>query len=308
VKKLFFQKQKSNFVLFHFLFIMRQLKITPSITSRDSAFLDKYLSDISKESLLTPEEEAQLAKKVREGDPVALEKLIRANLRFVVSVAKQYQHFGVSLADLINEGNIGLIKAAHRFDETRGFKFISYAVWWIRQSIHNAITEHSRVIRVPSNQSSYILKINRLIQSFEQTNEREPTPEEISEMTDIEYNKVRDLLHVTRKHVSLDEPLVDGEEGSLLDIICSQNFSETDNNLIKESLFYEIRRSMSYLTEKEREVLVLFFGLNNSQPLSLDEISEQMGISIERVRQIKERAIRRLRNSHRSKNLVPYLG
>jgi RNA polymerase primary sigma factor len=287
---------------------MRQLKITPSITSRDSAFLDKYLSDISKESLLTPEEEAQLAKKVREGDPVALEKLIRANLRFVVSVAKQYQHFGVSLADLINEGNIGLIKAAHRFDETRGFKFISYAVWWIRQSIHNAITEHSRVIRVPSNQSSYILKINRLIQSFEQTNEREPTPEEISEMTDIEYNKVRDLLHVTRKHVSLDEPLVDGEEGSLLDIICSQNFSETDNNLIKESLFYEIKRSMSYLTEKEREVLVLFFGLNNSQPLSLDEISEQMGISIERVRQIKERAIRRLRNSHRSKNLVPYLG
>jgi len=287
---------------------MRQLKITPSITSRDSAFLDKYLSDISKESLLTPEEEAQLAKKVREGDPVALEKLIRANLRFVVSVAKQYQHFGVSLADLINEGNIGLIKAAHRFDETRGFKFISYAVWWIRQSIHNAITEHSRVIRVPSNQSSYIHKINRLIQSFEQTNEREPTPEEISEMTDIEYNKVRDLLHVTRKHVSLDEPLVDGEEGSLLDLICSQNFSETDNNLIKESLFYEIRRSMSYLTEKEREVLVLFFGLNNSQPLSLDEISEQMGISIERVRQIKERAIRRLRNSHRSKNLVPYLG
>jgi RNA polymerase primary sigma factor len=287
---------------------MRQLKITPSITSRDSAFLDKYLSDISKESLLTPEEEAQLAKKVREGDPVALEKLIRANLRFVVSVAKQYQHFGVSLADLINEGNIGLIKAAHRFDETRGFKFISYAVWWIRQSIHNAITEHSRVIRVPSNQSSYIHKINRLIQSFEQTNEREPTPEEISEMTDIEYNKVRDLLHVTRKHVSLDEPLVDGEEGSLLDIICSQNFSETDNNLIKESLFYEIKRSMSYLTEKEREVLVLFFGLNNSQPLSLDEISEQMGISIERVRQIKERAIRRLRNSHRSKNLVPYLG
>lgn len=287
---------------------MRQLKITPSITSRDSAFLDKYLSDISKESLLTPEEEAQLAKKVREGDPVALEKLIRANLRFVVSVAKQYQHFGVSLADLINEGNIGLIKAAHRFDETRGFKFISYAVWWIRQSIHNAITEHSRVIRVPSNQSSYIHKINRLIQSFEQTNEREPTPEEISEMTDIEYNKVRDLLHVTRKHVSLDEPLVDGEDGCLLDLICSQNFSETDNNLIKESLFYEIRRSMSYLTEKEREVLVLFFGLNNSQPLSLDEISEQMGISIERVRQIKERAIRRLRNSHRSKNLVPYLG
>lgn len=308
MKKLFFPNQNSNFVIFHSLFFMRQLKITPSITSRDSAFLDKYLSDISKESLLTPEEEAHLAKKVRQGDPQALEKLIRANLRFVVSVAKQYQHFGVSLGDLINEGNIGLIKAAQRFDETRGFKFISYAVWWIRQSIHNAITENSRVIRIPSNQSSYILKINRLMQSFEQSYEREPTTEEISEMTDIEYTKVRDLLNVTQKHVSLDEPLVDGEDGCLLDVICSKNLPDTDSNLIKESLFYEIRKSMSYLTEKEREVLIMFFGLNNTQPLTLEEISKQLGITIERVRQIKEKAIRRLRNSHRSKNLIPYLG
>ncbi|MCX8081507.1 MAG: RNA polymerase sigma factor RpoD/SigA [Bacteroidia bacterium] len=288
---------------------MRQLKITPSITGRDSASIDKYLSEISKEPLITAEEEAELARRARAGDALALEQLVRANLRFVVSVAKQYQHYGINLADLINEGNLGLIKAAKRFDETRGFKFISYAVWWIRQCIHNAIAEHSRVIRIPSNQNNYINRINKFSREFEQLNQREPTPDEVSEGTEIEAAKVKDLLNVCRKHVSLDEPLVDGEEGSLLDLICSKSSdSEVDYNLMQESLAFEIKRSLSFLSPKEQEIVSLYYGIDKPYSLSVDEISELLNISRERVRQIKEKAIRRLRSQYRCRNLQQFLG
>jgi RNA polymerase primary sigma factor len=287
---------------------MRQFKITPTITGRDSAAVEKYLYEISKEPLISAEEEAELARLARAGDALALEKLIRANLRFVVSVAKQYQHFGINLADLINEGNLGLIKAAQRFDETRGFKFISYAVWWIRQCIHNAISEHGRVIRIPSNQNNYINKINKFSREFEQLNYREPTPEEVSEAIEIDSGKVKDLISVSRKHVSLDEPLVDGEEGSLLDLICNNNLPEADNELIKESLSFEINRSLNFLLPKEKEILSLYFGIDKPGALTIEEISELLNISKERVRQVKEKAIRKLRNRFRSKNLQQFLG
>jgi RNA polymerase primary sigma factor len=287
---------------------MRQLKITKSITNRESASLDKYLQEIGKEELITAEEEVQLAKRIKEGDEEALEKLTRANLRFVVSVAKQYQNQGLSLPDLINEGNLGLIKAARRFDETRGFKFISYAVWWIRQSILQALAEQSRIVRLPLNQVGSLNKINKAYSKLEQEYEREPSTEELAEATDIPVEKVADTLRVSGKHISIDAPLIAGEESTLVEVIPNSDSPSADAQLLKESLEREVERALSTLTERERDVIKLFYGIGVAHPLTLEEIGDKFNLTRERVRQIKEKAIRRLRHSSRSKLLLPYLG
>ena len=285
---------------------MRQLKITKSITNRESASLDKYLQEIGKEDLITVEEEVELAQRIRKGDQRALEKLTRANLRFVVSVAKQYQNQGLSLPDLINEGNLGLIKAAEKFDETRGFKFISYAVWWIRQSILQALAEQSRIVRLPLNQVGSLNKINKAFSRFEQEHERRPSPEELAETLDLPAEKVADTLRVSGRHISVDAPFVEGEDNSLLDVLVNDDSPVADKTLINESLSTEVERALATLTERERDIIRLFFGIN-CQEMTLEEIGEKFGLTRERVRQIKEKAIRRLRHSSRSKLLKTYL-
>ncbi len=286
---------------------MRQLKITKSITNRESASLDKYLQEIGREELISVEEEVELAQRIKRGDQEALEKLTRANLRFVVSVAKQYQNQGLSLPDLINEGNLGLIKAAEKFDETRGFKFISYAVWWIRQSILQALAEQSRIVRLPLNQVGSLNKINKALAKFEQEHERTPSPEELATILEIPREKISDTLRVSGRHVSVDAPFVDGEDNSLLDVLVNNDSPNADRGLINESLSREIDRALSTLTERERDIVKYFFGING-QEMTLEEIGEHFGLTRERVRQIKEKAIRRLRHSTRSKLLKSYLG
>jgi RNA polymerase primary sigma factor len=287
---------------------MRQLKITKSITNRESASLDKYLQEIGREELITAEEEVILAKKIKDGDQQALEKLTRANLRFVVSVAKQYQNQGLSLPDLINEGNLGLIKAARRFDETRGFKFISYAVWWIRQSILQALAEQSRIVRLPLNQVGSLNKINKAYSKLEQEFEREPSAEELADVLDLPIDKVSDTMKVSGRHVSMDAPFANGEESSLLDVLINLDSPKADTGLMNESLSKEIDRALSTLTERERDVVKLFFGIGLNHGLTLEEIGDKFDLTRERVRQIKEKAIRRLRHSSRSKLLQQYLG
>ncbi|HEX7365747.1 MAG TPA: RNA polymerase sigma factor RpoD/SigA [Pelobium sp.] len=286
---------------------MRQLKITQSITNRESQSLDKYLHEIGKVDLITAEEEVILAQKIREGDQAALERLTKTNLRFVVSVAKQYQNQGLTLGDLINEGNLGLIKAAKRFDETKGFKFISYAVWWIRQSILQAIAEQSRIVRLPLNQVGSLSKISKAFSKLEQEFEREPSPEELADTLETTVEKISDTLSNSGRHVSMDAPFVQGEENTLLDVLENDN-PNTDSSLIDESLSEEIKRSLSTLTEREREIIVLFFGLSTNHPLSLEEIGEKFNLTRERVRQIKDKALQRLRHTSRSKILKSYLG
>ena len=286
---------------------MRQLKITKSITNRESASLDKYLQEIGREELVSPEEEVELSQRIRKGDQRALEKLTRANLRFVVSVAKQYQNQGLSLPDLINEGNLGLIKAAEKFDETRGFKFISYAVWWIRQSILQALAEQSRIVRLPLNQVGSLNKINKALSQFEQKNERAPSNEELSEMIDIPQDKISDTLRVSGRHVSVDAPFVEGEDNSLLDIIPNDDSPMADRGLVNESLSTEIERSLQILTTREREIIKSFFGIG-CQEMTLEEIGERLDLTRERVRQIKEKAIRKLKQPTVSKHLKTYLG
>ena len=286
---------------------MRQLKITKSITNRESASLDKYLQEIGREELISVEEEVELAQRIKKGDRVALEKLTRANLRFVVSVAKQYQNQGLTLPDLINEGNLGLIKAAEKFDETRGFKFISYAVWWIRQSILQALAEQSRIVRLPLNQVGSLNKINKAFSKFEQENERKPSPQELADELDLPADKVADTLKVSGRHISVDAPFVEGEDNSLLDVLVNSDSPNADRNLISESLSREIERSLSTLTDREADIIRMFFGIN-CQEMTLEEIGEKFGLTRERVRQIKEKAIRRLRHNSRSKLLKAYLG
>ncbi|MBP5277473.1 MAG: RNA polymerase sigma factor RpoD/SigA [Prevotella sp.] len=287
---------------------MRQLKITRSITNRESASLDKYLQEIGHEDLLTVDEEVELAQRIRKGDREALEKLTKANLRFVVSVAKQYQNQGLSLPDLINEGNLGLIKAAEKFDETRGFKFISYAVWWIRQSILQAIAEQSRIVRIPLNQVGSVNKINRVMNKFEQENERRPSVDEIAEKTDIPHEKIEDAISVNNRHVSVDAPFIDGEDNSLLDVLVNDDAPMADRMLVIESLREEINRALTSLNDRERNIIEAFFGINQTTEMTLEEIGEKFGLTRERVRQIKEKAIRKLRQNTKSKMLKSYLG
>ncbi len=286
---------------------MRQLKITKSITNRESASLDKYLQEIGKEDLITVEEEVELAQRIKKGDQEALEKLTKANLRFVVSVAKQYQNQGLSLPDLINEGNLGLIKAAEKFDETRGFKFISYAVWWIRQSILQALAEQSRIVRLPLNQVGSLNKINKAFARFEQENERTPSPEELADVLDLPKEKVSDTLRVSGRHVSVDAPFSDGEDNNLLDVLVNTDSPNADRGLINESLSTEVERALATLTDRERDIIRYFFGIGCPE-MTLEEIGEKFGLTRERVRQIKEKAIRRLRHSSRNKFLKSYLG
>lgn len=287
---------------------MRQLKITKSITNRESQSLEKYLQEIGREELITAEEEVRLARKIKEGDQNALDRLTKANLRFVVSVAKQYQNQGLSLPDLINEGNLGLIKAAKRFDETRGFKFISYAVWWIRQSILQALAEQSRIVRLPLNQVGSLNKISKAYSKLEQEFEREPSPEELAKILDIPTEKISDTMRVSGKHVSMDAPFVQGEDNSLIDVLENSDSPRADGLLMNESLQKEIDRSLSTLTEREREVIKLFFGIGMQHGLTLEEIGAKFDLTRERVRQIKEKAIRRLRHKSRSRLLKAYLG
>ncbi len=288
---------------------MRQLKITKSITNRESQSLEKYLQEIGKVDLLTPEEEVELAKRIKQGDQAALEKLTKANLRFVVSVAKQYQNQGLSLSDLINEGNLGLIKAAQRFDETRGFKFISYAVWWIRQSILQALAEQSRIVRLPLNKVGSLNKINKAFSELEQTYEREPSAEELAEMLEITPEEVETTLGVAARHVSMDAPFVEGEDNSLLDVLENKDMPGTDQHLeYMDSLRREIERSLSTLTDRQADVIKLYFGIGVDHPLSLEDIGDRFGLTRERVRQIKDKAINKLRATSRSKLLRSYLG
>jgi len=288
---------------------MRQLKITKSITNRESQSLEKYLQEIGKVDLLTAEEEVSLAKKIKEGDKAALERLTKANLRFVVSVAKQYQNQGLSLSDLINEGNLGLIKAAQRFDETRGFKFISYAVWWIRQSILQALAEQSRIVRLPLNKVGSLNKINRAFAELEQEFEREPSTEEIAKLLEITVDEIETTLGVAARHVSMDAPFVEGEDNSLLDVLENDNTPGTDKGLeYNESLRGEIERSLNTLTARQSSVIKLYFGIGIEHPLSLEDIGDQFGLTRERVRQIKDKAINKLRSTTRSKLLKNYLG
>ena len=286
---------------------MRQLKITKSITNRESESLEKYLQEIGKEEMISIEEEVELAQRIRKGDRKALERLTRANLRFVVSVAKQYQNQGLSLSDLINEGNLGLIKAAEKFDETRGFNFISYAVWWIRQSILQAIAEQSRIVRLPLNQVGSVNKINRMLSKFEQENERRPSVEEISQEINLPEEKVDEAMNANTRHVSVDAPFTDGDEGSLLDILVNESSPMADRQLVMESLQAEIKQALRILNERERNVVEAFFGINGPE-LTLEEIGEKYGLTRERVRQIKEKAIRRLREGTKNKMLKAYLG
>lgn len=287
---------------------MRQLKISKQITNRESQSLDKYLQEIGKVDLLTPDEEVTLAQKIREGDQLSLERLTKANLRFVVSVAKQYQNQGLSLGDLINEGNLGLIKAAQRFDETRGFKFISYAVWWIRQSILQALAEQSRIVRLPLNRVGSLNKISKTFSDLEQKFEREPSPEELAAVLEISAAEVVDTLKISGRHVSMDAPFVQGEENSLLDVLENDGEDKPDSGLINDSLRKEVQRALSTLTQREADVITLYLGLNGEHAMTLEEIGEKFNLTRERVRQIKEKAIRRLRHTSRSKALKTYLG
>ena len=286
---------------------MRQLKITKSITNRESASLEKYLQEIGKEEMISAEEEVELAQRIKKGDQKALERLTRANLRFVVSVAKQYQNQGLSLPDLINEGNLGLLKAAERFDETRGFKFISYAVWWIRQSILQAISEQSRIVRLPLNQVGSVNKINREINRFEQANERRPSLEEIAEKVDLPEDKIDDAMNINGHHISVDAPFVEGEDNSLLDVMANNDAPMADNTLVAESLKAEIQTALNVLNERERNVIEASYGINTPE-LTLEEIGNKFGLTRERVRQIKEKAIRKLRGCTKNKILKTYLG
>lgn len=288
---------------------MRQLKITRSITNRESQSLEKYLQEIAKVDLITAEEEVLLARRIREGDNDALDRLTKANLRFVVSVAKQYQNQGLSLPDLINEGNLGLIKAAQRFDETRGFKFISYAVWWIRQSILQALAEQSRIVRLPLNKVGSLNKINKAFSSLEQQFEREPTPEELAEILEVSSDEIKSTISVAARHVSMDAPFQEGEDGSLLDVLQNPNSPFADRNVeYVESLKTEIERSLITLTDRQREVVKMFYGIGIEQPASLEDIAEKFSLTRERVRQIKDKAINKLRTTSRSKLLKSYLG
>lgn len=286
---------------------MRQLKITQSITNRESASLDKYLQDIGHEELLTTDEEVELAQRIKKGDRKALEKLTKANLRFVVSVAKQYQNHGLSLPDLINEGNMGLIKAAEKFDETRGFKFISYAVWWIRQSILQAIAEQSRIVRMPLNQVGSANKINKVLNEFEQLHERRPSIDEIADKVDIPHDKIEDAININTRHISVDAPLSDGDTNNLLDVLQNEDSPMADKTLVMESLREEIKRALQTLNERERMVTEAFFGINQPE-MTLEEIGTKHGLTRERVRQIKEKAIRKLRKNTKNKLLKSYLG
>lgn len=287
---------------------MRQLKITKSITNRESHSLDKYLQEIGREELITAEMEVELAQKIKQGDQIALEKLTKANLRFVVSVAKQYQNQGLTLPDLINEGNLGLIKAAQRFDETRGFKFISYAVWWIRQSILQALAEQSRIVRLPLNQVGSLNKINKAFSRLEQEFERPPSSDELATALELSEDKVKDTMKISGRHVSVDAPFVDGEDNSLLDVMVNNDSPKADLDLMRESLQREIERSLSTLNDREKDVVMLFFGIGKKHGLTLEEIGSKFDLTRERVRQIKEKAIRRLRHNSRSKLLKAYLG
>lgn len=286
---------------------MRQLKITKSITNRESDSLDKYLQEIGHEELISVEEEVELAQRIKKGDRKALEKLTKANLRFVVSVAKQYQNQGLSLPDLINEGNVGLIKAAEKFDETRGFKFISYAVWWIRQSILQAIAEQSRIVRLPLNQVGSVNKINRALNKFEQENERRPSIDEIADKVDIPHDKIEEAMKVNSRHASVDAPFAEGEDNSLLDVLPNNDSPMADKTLVLESLREEINRALQTLNERERNIIEAFFGINQPE-MTLEEIGDKYGLTRERVRQIKEKAIRRLRHNTKNKLLKSYLG
>ena len=286
---------------------MRQLKISKSITNRESASLDKYLQEIGHEELLTTDEEVELAQRIRKGDKRALERLTKANLRFVVSVAKQYQNQGLSLPYLINEGNVGLIKAAEKFDETRGFKFISYAVWWIRQSILQAIAEQSRLVRLPLNQVGSVNKIARELNKFEQEHERKPSVDEIAERVDLPEDKIADAMKANSRHVSMDAPIADGEDSSMIDFLAGDS-SNTDRELVTESLKAEVSRILKLLTDKEQKVVRAFFGIDGSPEMTLDEIGEKYNLTRERVRQIKEKALRRLRHNTKNKLLKSYLG
>jgi RNA polymerase primary sigma factor len=287
---------------------MRQLKITKQVTNRETASLDKYLQEIGKVGLITAEEEVALAQKIRAGDQQALEKLTKANLRFVVSVSKQYQNQGLSLPDLINEGNLGLIKAAQRFDETRGFKFISYAVWWIRQSILQALAEQSRIVRLPLNKIGAINKINKAFSQLEQTYEREPNPDEIADLLEISEGEVKESLRNSGRHVSMDAPMVQGEDTNMYDVLRYEDGTTPETGLLYDSLRKEIERSISTLTMREADVIRYYFGLNGEHSLTLEEIGEKFDLTRERVRQIKEKAIRRLKHTSRSKILKTYLG
>ena len=286
---------------------MRQLKIVKQITNRENQSLDKYLSEIAKVELITAEQEVELAKRIREGDQIALEKLAKANLRFVVSVAKQYQNNGMSLGDLINEGNVGLIKAASRFDETRGFKFISYAVWWIRQSIMQALAEQSRIVRLPLNRVGSLNKISRAFSELEQKYEREPSAEELAKFLEITPEEVESNQRLSGRSISVNAPFVQGEENSLLDVLENDSEETPDQGLLNNSLRQEIARSLSTLTERESEVIASYFGLNGSQSMTLEEIGDKFSLTRERVRQIKEKATRKLRHGYRSKLLKSYL-
>ncbi len=287
---------------------MRQLKITKQVTNRETASLDKYLQEIGKVDLITADEEVELARRIKQGDQVALEKLTKANLRFVVSVAKQYQNQGLTLPDLINEGNLGLIKAAQRFDETRGFKFISYAVWWIRQSILQALAEQSRIVRLPLNKIGSINKINKAFAALEQEHERAPSAEEISEKLEMSEDDVKESLRNSGRHVSMDAPLVEGEDSNLYDVLRSGESPNPDKELLDDSLRTEIERALATLTPREADVIRLYFGLSGNHPMTLEEIGETFDLTRERVRQIKEKAIRRLKHTSRSKILKTYLG
>ena len=286
---------------------MRQLKITKSITNRESAALERYLQEIGKEEMVTAEEEVELAQRIKKGDQKALERLTKANLRFVVSVAKQYQNQGLGLADLINEGNMGLIKAAERFDETRGFKFISYAVWWIRQSILQAIAEQSRIVRLPLNQVGSVAKVNRVLSKFEQENERRPSVDEISERIDLPEDKIDDALRAQNKHISMDAPIYEGEDGNMLDTMVNDDSPMADYQLLKESLKEEIHSALNGLSDREKSVIEAFYGIGMPE-MTLDEIGSKYGLTRERERQIKEKAIRRLRNNTYNEVLKTYLG
>lgn len=287
---------------------MRQLKITKQVTNRETASLDKYLQEIGKVDLITADEEVELAQRIKAGDNIALEKLTKANLRFVVSVAKQYQNQGLTLPDLINEGNLGLIKAAQRFDETRGFKFISYAVWWIRQSILQALAEQSRIVRLPLNKIGSINKINKMYAYLEQAHERVPSAEEIAKELDMSVNDVKESMKNSGRHVSMDAPLVEGEDSNLYDVLRSSESPNPDRELLHESLRTEIERALETLTPREADVVRLYFGLGDQHPMTLEEIGETFELTRERVRQIKEKAIRRLKHTSRSRILKTYLG
>ncbi|HLV38507.1 RNA polymerase sigma factor RpoD/SigA [Xanthomarina sp.] len=287
---------------------MRQLKITKQVTNRESKSLDKYLQDISKIPLITADEEVELAQRIREGDQLALDKLTTSNLRFVVSVAKQYQNQGLTLPDLINEGNAGLVKAAKRFDETRGFKFISYAVWWIRQAILQALAEQSRIVRLPLNKIGSINKINKAYSYLEQAHQRAPSPEEIANELEMTISDVKQSLKISGRHLSMDAPLKEGEDSNLYDVVSYGESPNPDQDLMSASLNLEVNRALDTLSQREADVVRLYYGINNEQPMSLEEIGETFGLTRERVRQIKEKGIRRLRHTSKNKILRTYLG